>query len=155
MCHLCLSVCVLSVLSWQNYIPLREGDAEAFGWKWTDCIFFSRLAREAQAGLWKQHSQGKNWQTSNDIASNHCGVSLLFAIAFMLNLTPSPLSILSCCLWQMSESYFFFSCQWVSELLGPVTVSCESLLASLVLCSRPWPQAVTLTGSNFAFEVLI
>lgn len=52
----CLSLWALSPLSWQNYFPFGKGDAEAFGRKWADCIVFSHLAQEAQAGLWKQHS---------------------------------------------------------------------------------------------------
>lgn len=136
-----MSVClwVLWMLSWQNYFPFRKGNTEVLGWKWTDCIFFSYLAWEAQAGLWKQHSQGEYWHTSPDAISYLCGSVIyvgLNAYAHSCYCCPVMSSLGS--VWKCTFFFFFFFWPRVSELQVAVTDSCESLLAGHTLCSRCW-----------------
>lgn len=136
-----MSVClwVLWMLSWQNYFPFRKGNTEVLGWKWTDCIFFSYLAWEAQAGLWKQHSQGEYWHTSPDAISYLCGSVIYvglnaYAHSCYCCLVMSSLGSV----WKCTFFFFFFFWPRVSELQVAVTDSCESLLAGHTLCSRCW-----------------
>lgn len=68
---------------------------------------------------------------------SHTFVVVLFMLALMLMLSPATV-VLSCLLWEVSESvlFFFFFWPWVSELQVAVTDSSESLLAGHTLCSR-------------------
>lgn len=45
---------------------------------------------------------------STDVASDLYDFALLFAMVLTVNLIPCASSILSCCIWQVSKSYFFF-----------------------------------------------
>lgn len=127
-----VSVClwVLWMLSWQNYFPFRKGDTEVLGWKWTDCIFFSHPAWEAQAGVWKQHSQGKYWQTSTE-----CCLTPLWWWCFIyvgLNANSRSFYCESLCHGFFGKCLKVVFCMYI-YMHNPMTVSCESLLAALML----------------------
>lgn len=137
-----MSVClwVLWMLSWQNYFPFRKGNTEVLGWKWTDCIFFSYLAWEAQAGLWKQHSQGEYWHTSPDAISYLCG-SVIY-----VGLNAYAQSCY-CCL-VMSSLGSVWKCTFFFSFFGHGWVNCK--LQWLIALNRCWLAIHCAPGADSA-----